>query len=130
MSETSHLPASANERLIEAIARAELRIEQSTSSDDGLLSEIVGLRAAFENLGHDWEKLPLGLQADFGDLEDNFSQASDAYLQVCDQLTQALVGRDRTLLEQAKEGLARAQSLLKAADNAAQEHFARWSATS
>ena len=118
------MSAGYNQRLSEAIEKAFANL--GNAPDPALLSELEELRAAFEDLGVDWDEPPESLREDLEELDDNFALATDEYMRVCDLLEEGLIARDEEMLEEAERTFRKARILLKAADEAAKERFARW----
>ncbi len=113
-----------NQRLSDAIERAYGGLD--APPDPSLLSELEELRAAFEDIGGDWEEPIDSLRADFEELDDNFGLATDEYMRVCDLLEEGAISRDEEILEEAERAFRKAQILLRAADEAAKARFAQW----
>lgn len=87
------------------------------------------MRSDFEQLGDDWDEPQESLRGDIDELDENFALATDEYMRVCDLLEEGLISRDEEVLEEAERSFRKARILLKAAEEAASERFARWTAS-
>lgn len=113
-----------NERISSAIEQAFAGLGKPP--DPALLSELESLRSEFEQIGADWDEPQESLRNDIDELDENFGLATDEYMRVCDLLEEGLISRDEEILEEAERSFRKARILLKAADEAAKERFARW----
>ena len=114
------MQANPTERLQQALAEARQAVEtQDLNAKTILRLELAAISKSVDNIMTIWDKMEKA-NFDLQSVDANFYSAGEAYLDVCEKLTEGLDGNNLALLDEAEQMLARAGRQLITANEKAQ----------